>query len=121
MRILSQFDAKRYKDELEGLREEMTDILLEMEQRHASTSREAFSRWWDEEGAMRRYFDLKGKAERIEQILAYSVVEEEDHPKMRAGDPWSGFFTGARAGTSGAGEDAAKESAEEAEDPEDDA
>ena len=86
MRTISQYDAKRYKDELEGLREEMTSILLEMELRHDTSSREAFSRWWEHEGAMRRYFDLKGKAERIEQILACSVVEEEEQPKMRAKD-----------------------------------
>lgn len=86
MRTISQYDAKRYKDELEGLREEMTSILLEMELRHDTSSREAFSRWWEQEGAMRRYFDLKGKAERIEQILACSVVEEEEQPKMRAKD-----------------------------------
>ena len=83
MRIISQYDAKRYKDELEGLREEMTRILLEMEQRHSSSSREAFSQWWEEEGTMRHYFDLKGQAERIEQILMYSEVEEEELPKMR--------------------------------------
>ena len=86
MRTISQYDAQMYKDELEGLREEMTSILLEMEQRHSTTSREAFSRWWDEEGAMRHYFDLKGRAERIEQILQYSVIEEEEHPKMRGMD-----------------------------------
>ena len=56
MRTISQFDAQRYKDELEGLREEMTDILVEMEHRHSTSSREAFSEWWD--GAMRRYYDL---------------------------------------------------------------
>ena len=83
MRTISQFDAQRYKDELEGLREEMTDILVEMERRHSSSSREAFSKWWDEGGAMRRYYDLKGKAEKIEQILFYSVIEEEEYPKMR--------------------------------------
>ena len=83
MRTISQFDAQRYKDELEGLREEMTDILVEMEHRHSTSSREAFSEWWD--GAMRRYYDLKGQAERIEQILFYSVIEEEEYPKMRAG------------------------------------
>ena len=87
MRTISQYDAQMYKDELEGLREEMTSILLEMEQRHSTTSREAFSRWWDEGGAMRRYFDLKGRAERIEQILQYSVIEEEKHPRMRGADP----------------------------------
>ena len=86
MRTISQFDAQRYRDELEGLREEMTDILVEMEHRHSSSSREAFSLWW-EGGAMRRFYDLKGKAERIEQILFYSVIEEEEHPKMRAGEP----------------------------------
>ena len=86
MRTISQFDTQRYRDELEGLREEMTDILVEMEHRHSSSSREAFSLWW-EGGAMRRFYDLKGKAERIEQILFYSVIEEEEHPKMRAGDP----------------------------------
>ena len=86
MRIISQFDAQRYKNELEDLREEMTAILIEMEHRHSSSSREAFSRWWDEEGAMRHYFDLKGRAERIEQILQYSVIEEEEHPKMRETD-----------------------------------
>lgn len=91
MRTISQYDAKRYRDELEGLREEMTSILLEMELRHDTSSREAFSRWWEQEGAMRHYFDLKGKAERIEQILAYSVVEEEQYPKMRAGDPARSF------------------------------
>ena len=82
-RTISQFDEKRYKDELARLREEMTDILLEMEARHGTSSGEAFTRWWDEEGAMRRYFDLKGKAEKIEQILACSVMEPEEHPKMR--------------------------------------
>ena len=99
MRTISQYDAKRYRDELEGLREEMTSILLEMELRHDTSSREAFSRWWEQEGTMRHYFDLKGKAERIEQILAYSVVEEEDYPKMRAGDPARSFPSeGRRAG-----------------------
>lgn len=83
MRTISQYDARRYKDELEGLREEMTRILLEMEQRHSSSSREAFSQWWDAEGTMRHYYDLKGQAERIEQILMYAVVEEEEFPKMR--------------------------------------
>ena len=87
MMTISQFDAQRYKDELTGLREEMTDILVEMELRHSSSSREAFSKWWEEEGAMRHYFDLKGRAERIEQILSYSVIEEAEHPKMRAGEP----------------------------------
>ena len=85
MRAISQFDAQKYRDELEGLREEMTDILVEMEYRHSNTSREAFSRWWEEEGTMRHYFDLKGRAERIERILSYSVIEEEEYPKMRAG------------------------------------
>ena len=83
MRTISQFDAQRYRDELSGLREEMTDILVEMEHRHSSSSREAFSEWWDEGGAMRRYFDLKGRAEKIEQILLYAVIEEEEFPKMR--------------------------------------
>jgi hypothetical protein len=83
MRTISQYDAKRYKDELEGLREEMTRILVEMEQRHSSSSREAFSQWWEEEGTMRHYFDLKGQAERIEQILMSSVIEEEAYPRMR--------------------------------------
>lgn len=83
MRTISQFDAQRYKDELEGLREEMTDILVEMEHRHSSSSREAFYKWWEEDGAMRRYYDLKAKAEKIEQILFYSVIEEEEYPKMR--------------------------------------
>ena len=121
MRILSQFDAQRYKDELEDLREEMTGILIEMEHRHSSSSREAFSRWWDEEGTMRHYFDLKGKAERIEQILAFSVVEEEEHPKMRAGDPWSGFFTGARFTGESTGAGTHAEKPEEDDPPEDDA
>ena len=83
MRTISQYDAQMYKDELKGLREEMTSILVEMEHRQNTSSREAFFLWWDEGGAMRRYFDLKGKAERIEQILMYSVVEEEEFPKMR--------------------------------------
>ena len=87
MRTISQFDAQRYKTELESLRDEMTDILLEMEQRHSTSSGENFSKWWDEGGVMRHYFDLKGKAERIEQILAFSVIEEEELPKMRGGDP----------------------------------
>lgn len=87
MRTISQYDAQMYKDELKGLREEMTSILVEMEHRQNTSSWEAFSRWWDEGGAMRHYFDLKGKAERIEQILQYSVVEEEENPRMRGGDP----------------------------------
>ncbi len=87
MRTISQFEARRYMDELESLREKMTDILLEMERRHSTDTGEAFSRWWDEEGAMRRYFDLKGKAEKIEQILAFSVIEQEEYPKMRGNDP----------------------------------
>lgn len=94
MRKISQFDARRYKDELEGLQEEMTDILIEMERRHSSSSREAFSQWWDQEGAMRRYYDLKGRAERIEQILCYSVVEEEEHPKMRGPESGRGRMSG---------------------------
>ena len=87
MRTISQYDARRYEDELESLREKMTDLLLEMERRHSTDSAEVFSRWWDEEGAMRRYFDLKGKAEKIEQILAFSVIEQEEYPKMRGNDP----------------------------------
>ncbi len=86
MRTISQYDVQMYKDELKGLREEMTNILVEMEHRQNTSSREAFSRWWDEGGAMRHYFDLKGKAERIEQILQYSIVEEE-FPRMKGGDP----------------------------------
>lgn len=101
MRTISQYDARRYEDELESLREKMTDLLLEMERRHSSDTGEAFSRWWDEEGAMRRYFDLKGKAEKIEQILAFSVVEQEEHPKMRGKDP----FTGRRYGASDPNDD----------------
>ena len=85
-RTISQFDEKRYKDELEALREKMTDILVEMERRHSMDPGKAFSQWWEEEGAMRRYFDLKGQAEKIEQILACSVVEAEEHPKMRGKD-----------------------------------
>lgn len=87
MRTISQYDARRYRDELESLRDEMTGILLEMERRQSTDSAEGFLRWWDEEGAMRRYFDLKGKAERIEQILAFSVIETEEHPKMRGKAP----------------------------------
>ena len=87
MRTISQFEARRYMDELESLREKMTDILLEMEHRHSTDTGEAFSKWWDEEGAMRRYFDLKGKAEKIEQILAFSVIEQEEYPKMRGNGP----------------------------------
>ena len=87
MRTISQHDAQMYKDELKGLREEMTSILVEMEHRQNTSSREAFFLWWDEGGAMRRYFDLKGKAERIEQILQFSTIEEEEHPRMRGGDP----------------------------------
>ena len=86
MRTISQFDAQRYKTELECLKDEMTDILLEMEQRHSTSSRENFSKWWDEGGAMRHFFDLKGKAERIEQILQFSTIEEEEHQRMRGGD-----------------------------------
>ncbi len=86
MRILSQYDAKMYRDELAGLQEEMADILIEMEHRQAASSVEAFLAWWDDGGAMRHYFDLKGRAERIEQILQYSVIEEARHPKMRGGD-----------------------------------
>ena len=99
----------------------MTAILIEMEHRHSSSSREAFSRWWDEEGTMRHYFDLKGKAERIEQILAFSVVEEEEHPKMRAGDPWSSFFADARPGGENSGTGTYEENPEEDDSPEDDA
>ena len=98
----------------------MTAILIEMEHRHSSSSREAFSRWWDEEGTMRHYFDLKGKAERIEQILAFSVVEEE-HPKMRAGDPWSSFVADARPGGENSGAGTYEENPEEDDSPEDDA
>ena len=58
MRTISQYDAQLYRDELEGLREEMTSILVEMERRHSTASREAFS-----------------------------VIEEQEHPKMRAGEP----------------------------------
>ena len=87
MRTISQYDARRYRDELESLRDEMTGILLEMERRQSTDSAEGFLRWWDEEGAMRRYFDLKGKAEKIEQILAFSVIEQEEYPKMRGNDP----------------------------------
>lgn len=87
MRTISQYDAQMYKDELKGLREEMTSILVEMEHRQNTSSWEAFSHWWDEDGAMRHYFDLKGKAERIEQILAFSVIEEEEYPKMRSAAP----------------------------------
>ena len=87
MRTISQYDAQMYKDELKGLREEMTSILVEMEHRQNTSSREAFFLWWDEGGAMRRYFDLKGKAERIEQILQFSTIEEEEYPKMRGAVP----------------------------------
>ena len=103
MRTISQYDARRYKDELEGLREEMMDILIEMEHRQNTSSREAFDGWWDEGGAMRHYFDLKGRAERIEGILYSSVIEEEEYPKMRA-------QTGGRTGMGEYANDTAEES-----------
>ena len=78
MRTISQYDAQMYKDELKGLREEMTSILVEMEHRQNTSSREAFFLWWDEGGAMRRYFDLKGKAERIEATAGANGKDSED-------------------------------------------
>ena len=87
MRTISQFEARRYMEARGSLRERMTEIVWEMERRHRTDAGGAFSRWWDEEGAMRRYFDLKGKAEKIEQILAFSVIEQEEYPKMRGNDP----------------------------------
>lgn len=80
---MSQYDYKMYQDELESLRDKMTDILIEMELRHEEGPA-AFERWWNEEGHMRHYFDLKGRAERIEQTLAYAEIEMEERPKMRA-------------------------------------
>lgn len=79
---MSQYDYRMYQDELQNLQDEMTDLLIEMELRHAE-SPSAFEKWWNEEGNMRHYFDLKGRAEQVEQTLFYAEIEETEQPKMR--------------------------------------
>lgn len=81
--MMSQYDYKMYQSELESLRDEMTDILIEMELRHGDGPA-AFEEWWNGEGHMRHYFDLKGRAEQVEQTLAYAEIEVEERPRMRA-------------------------------------
>ncbi len=83
--VISQYDYQMYQDEIEELREEMTQLLISMELYHQTHTLSEFNRWWDEEGRQRRYFDCKGRIEQIQSFLAYAQVIEEEHPKMRRG------------------------------------
>ena len=83
--IISQFDYRMYQDEIAELREEMTQLLLSMELFHQSHSQEEFDRWWTGEGRERSNFSCKGRIEKIQNLLAFAQVEEQDHPKMRPG------------------------------------
>ncbi len=91
---MSQYDYKMYKDELDGLQERMTDLLLKMEEIHMLKTEEEFYQWWEEEGNCRKYFDMKGRAEIVENMLASATIVEEDVPRMRSAgggryiDPW---------------------------------
>ena len=59
---------------LEQLQDQMTDLLVEMELRSGRDTKEAFDTWWDTEGNMRRYFDMKAETERIGQRLHYAEL-----------------------------------------------
>lgn len=80
---MSQYDYRMYQDELESLRDSMTALLLEMERRHDAMTAQEFERWWNEEGNLRRYYDMKGRSEVLERTLAYAQVREEPYPRMR--------------------------------------
>ncbi len=91
---MSQYDYKMYEDELDDLRAKMTDLLIKMEEIHCTKDEESFYKWWEEEGNCRKYFDLKGRAEIVDNMLASAQVVEADSPKMRSYlggryiDPW---------------------------------
>lgn len=79
---MTDYEARKLESDLETLKDKMTDLLVEMELRHSTQSQREFSRWWEEEGNMRRYFDMKGECERIEQKLFYAEIEQTDVPRM---------------------------------------
>ena len=80
--ILTDYEARKYQDELASCREKMTDILIEMELRRDRDSDEEFLRWWEEEGNLKKYYALKGECERIEERLMNAQIEQTDHPRM---------------------------------------
>ena len=80
--ILTDYEARKYQDELASRREKMTDILIEMELRRDRDSDEEFLRWWEEEGNLKKYYALKGECERIEEKLMNAQIEQTDHPRM---------------------------------------
>ena len=84
--IISQYDYQMYQDEIEELRDEMTQLLVSMELYHQTHSQAEFDRWWDGEGRLQRYFSCKGRIEQIENYLSVAQVIEAEHPKMRGGD-----------------------------------
>ena len=79
---MTDYEARKYKDELESLKEQMTDLLIEMELRHSRDSGREFHQWWETEGNMRRYFDLKGECERIEERLWRAQITASEVPRM---------------------------------------
>ena len=83
--VISRFDYQMYQDEMQELREEMTQLLLSMELYHQNHSAEEFDRWWSGEGREARYFACKGRVEKIMNLLAVAEVEETEHAKMRRG------------------------------------
>ena len=62
---------------LEQLQDQMTDLLVEMDLRSGRDTKEAFDTWWDAEGNLRRYFDMKAETERISQRLHYAELMGE--------------------------------------------
>ena len=79
---MTEYEARTYKDDLKSLREQMTDLLIEMELRHSTDSERDFNQWWETEGNMRRYFDLKGECERIEERLWRAQITASGLPRM---------------------------------------
>lgn len=67
----------REEIEIEGLRSELRDRLIEMELRHERDSIQEFERWWHDEGNERSYFELKHRLELKEESLRMIRLIEE--------------------------------------------
>ena len=82
MNIIEEMDGKKkpHPSRLRGRGVEVSKTLCSQ-----SHSQEEFDRWWTGEGRERRYFSCKGRVEKLQNLLAYARVEEQDHPKMRPG------------------------------------
>ncbi|MDO5132457.1 MAG: DUF1284 domain-containing protein [Eubacteriales bacterium] len=91
--VISQFEYRKYMDEIQELRDQMTQLLITMELYH-QTKPEEFDRWWygsgdtqdgQKTGNAARYFSMKGRVEQIEAFLSRAQIVEQARPKMLRG------------------------------------